>query len=151
MVLAEPGQFMKLSKLQVDEAAGADEFFVYRLFDGAAIGSAAQRDILDADLALENFAVCADNKIVRNDNACDYSFAQPPRRFDHPLVFARNRVFREHDTGTRGLDHPLHDDLERWLEIVRTIEALARARPALFENPFDHLDADDIVLKLLRS
>jgi DNA-binding IclR family transcriptional regulator len=49
------------------------------------------------------------------------------------------------------LDQPgLHDDLERWLEIVRTVEALAQARPALFENPFGHLDADDIVLGSVR-
>jgi len=30
---------------------------------------------------------------------------------------------------------------------VRTIEALARARPALFTNPFDHIEPDTIMLK----
>jgi IclR family acetate operon transcriptional repressor len=50
-----------------------------------------------------------------------------------------------------SLDHAgLHDDIERWIEIVRTIEALARARPSLFENPFDHLDPDEIVLKSVK-
>ncbi len=39
-----------------------------------------------------------------------------------------------------------HDDLARWLEIAHAIEALIRARPALFLSPFDHLDPDTIVL-----
>jgi IclR family acetate operon transcriptional repressor len=39
-----------------------------------------------------------------------------------------------------------HEDLPRWREIVRAVERLAQARPALFAGPFDHLDADDIVL-----
>jgi DNA-binding IclR family transcriptional regulator len=39
-----------------------------------------------------------------------------------------------------------HDDLDRWTEIVRTLQNLARAHPRLFENPFDHLDRDAIVL-----
>ena len=37
-------------------------------------------------------------------------------------------------------------ELDRWIGIVRTIEALARARPALFVNPFDHIDPDSIAL-----
>ena len=41
-------------------------------------------------------------------------------------------------------------ELSRWLDIVHTIEALARARPALFENPFDHIDADAIELKWMQ-
>jgi DNA-binding IclR family transcriptional regulator len=40
-----------------------------------------------------------------------------------------------------------HDDLPRWIEIVHAIEALVRARPALFGNPFDPLDPDTIVLR----
>jgi DNA-binding IclR family transcriptional regulator len=49
------------------------------------------------------------------------------------------------------LDHPgLHEDLGRWIEIVHMIEALARARPNLFENPFDHVDPDEIMLKTAR-
>ena len=39
-----------------------------------------------------------------------------------------------------------HDDLARWRDIVRAIEGLVRARPALFRNPFQHLDPDAIVL-----
>jgi DNA-binding IclR family transcriptional regulator len=39
-----------------------------------------------------------------------------------------------------------HDDLDRWTEIVHTIETIAQAHPHLFENPFDHLDRDAIVL-----
>ena len=39
-----------------------------------------------------------------------------------------------------------HDDLPRWIEIVHAIEALGRSRPALFHNPFQHLDPDGIVL-----
>lgn len=39
-----------------------------------------------------------------------------------------------------------HDDLARWLEIAHAIEALIRARPSLFCNPFEHLDPDTIVL-----
>lgn len=51
-----------------------------------------------------------------------------------------------------NLDHQgLHDDLNRWIEIVRMIEALARARPALFENPFGHMEADSIVLRHSRT
>jgi len=38
-------------------------------------------------------------------------------------------------------------ELARLSGIVRTIEALARARPALFANPFDHIEADTIMLK----
>jgi DNA-binding IclR family transcriptional regulator len=41
-------------------------------------------------------------------------------------------------------------ELSRWLDIVHTIEALARARPSLFENPFDHIDADAIELKWMQ-
>jgi IclR family pca regulon transcriptional regulator len=37
-------------------------------------------------------------------------------------------------------------ELARWLDIVNTIGALARARPALFENPFDHIAAETIAL-----
>jgi DNA-binding IclR family transcriptional regulator len=45
------------------------------------------------------------------------------------------------------LAHPDdHDDLPRWREIVHAVERLAQARPTLFAGPFDHLDADDIVL-----
>lgn len=39
-----------------------------------------------------------------------------------------------------------HDDLGRWVEIVHAIEALVRARPAQFRNPFQHLDPDAILL-----
>ena len=39
-----------------------------------------------------------------------------------------------------------HDDFARWIEIARAIETLIRARPALFRNPFEHLDPDSIVL-----
>lgn len=39
-----------------------------------------------------------------------------------------------------------HADLPHWREIVRSVERLAAARPALFAGPFDHLDPDDIVL-----
>jgi hypothetical protein len=98
---------VKLSRLQIAQTGGSDEVFVHRFVDRAAIGNAAERDVLDADLPLENRAVRADNKIVRNDNAGHHSFTQASRRFDHPLIFARNRVFREHDLGTRGLDHPV--------------------------------------------
>ena len=45
------------------------------------------------------------------------------------------------------LENPAaHDDLPRWREIIRSVERLAQARPALFAGPFDHLDPDDIVL-----
>ncbi len=44
----------------------------------------------------------------------------------------------------------LGGELSRWLDIVHTIEALARARPALFENPFDHIEADTIDLRWLQ-
>ena len=44
-------------------------------------------------------------------------------------------------------DPVAHDDLPRWREIVHAVERLAQARPALFAGPFDHLDADDIVLE----
>ena len=45
------------------------------------------------------------------------------------------------------LAHPYaHDDLPHWREIVRSVERLVPARPALFVGPFDHLDPDDIVL-----
>jgi len=45
------------------------------------------------------------------------------------------------------LRHPeAHGDLSHWREIVQAVERLAQARPALFAGPFDHLDADDIVL-----
>jgi hypothetical protein len=51
-----------------------------------------------------------------------------------------------------NLDHKgFHDDLGRWIDIVHMIEALARARPALFENPFDHVDADSILLRHARA
>jgi DNA-binding IclR family transcriptional regulator len=51
-----------------------------------------------------------------------------------------------------NLDHKaFHDDLGRWIDIVRMIEALARARPALFENPFAHVDAESIVLRHARA
>jgi DNA-binding IclR family transcriptional regulator len=40
-----------------------------------------------------------------------------------------------------------HDDLGRWIDIVHQVEGLARARPALFDNPFDHVDPDSIVLR----
>jgi DNA-binding IclR family transcriptional regulator len=40
-----------------------------------------------------------------------------------------------------------NSELVRWSGIVRTIEALARARPALFANPFGHIEADTIMLK----
>jgi DNA-binding IclR family transcriptional regulator len=39
-----------------------------------------------------------------------------------------------------------HDDMPHWREIVRSLERLAQARPALLAGPFDHLDPDDIVL-----
>jgi DNA-binding IclR family transcriptional regulator len=39
-----------------------------------------------------------------------------------------------------------HNDLPHWREIVRSVERLVQARPALFAGPFDHLDPDDIVL-----
>ena len=39
-----------------------------------------------------------------------------------------------------------HEDLPHWREIVHAVERLAQGRPALFAGPFDHLDADDIVL-----
>lgn len=39
-----------------------------------------------------------------------------------------------------------HDDLARWIDIARAIEALVRARPALFRNPFEHLDPEAVVL-----
>jgi DNA-binding IclR family transcriptional regulator len=53
-----------------------------------------------------------------------------------------------------GIEGPVVDlgelaansELARWIGIVRTIEALARARPALFANPFDHIDPDTIAL-----
>jgi IclR family transcriptional regulator, acetate operon repressor len=44
----------------------------------------------------------------------------------------------------RPFDHP---DLPRWIEIAHSIEHVVRAQPALFENSFAHLDADEIVLK----
>jgi DNA-binding IclR family transcriptional regulator len=43
-------------------------------------------------------------------------------------------------------DPAYHSDLARWVEIVRPLENLVRARPMLFVNPFDHLDPDGIVL-----
>ena len=39
-----------------------------------------------------------------------------------------------------------HDDLPHWREIVRSVERLVQARPALFAGPFDHLDPDTVVL-----
>lgn len=39
-----------------------------------------------------------------------------------------------------------HDDFARWIDIAHAIEALIRARPSLFRNPFEHLDPDTIVL-----
>jgi len=39
-----------------------------------------------------------------------------------------------------------HPDLPHWRGIVRSVEGVAQARPALFAGPFDHLDPDDIVL-----
>lgn len=39
-----------------------------------------------------------------------------------------------------------HQDLPHWREIVRGLEHLVRARPALLAGPFDHLDPDGIVL-----
>jgi DNA-binding IclR family transcriptional regulator len=41
-------------------------------------------------------------------------------------------------------------EFARWIDIVRTIEALARARPALFENPFDHVEPETIDLKAMQ-
>ena len=43
-----------------------------------------------------------------------------------------------------------HDDLPRWIAIVAEIEALIAARPALFANPFGHLDPDEIVIDASR-
>lgn len=37
-------------------------------------------------------------------------------------------------------------ELQRWIGIVGTIETLARERPSLFANPFDHVDAEAIEL-----
>jgi DNA-binding IclR family transcriptional regulator len=51
-----------------------------------------------------------------------------------------------------NLDHKeFHDDLGRWIDIAHMVEALARARPALFENPFDHVDAESILLRHARA
>ncbi len=44
-------------------------------------------------------------------------------------------------------DPTAHGDLPRWREIVGSVERLAQARPALFAGPFDHLDADEIMLE----
>jgi DNA-binding IclR family transcriptional regulator len=44
------------------------------------------------------------------------------------------------------LARPDAPDLPHWREIVQSVERLVQARPALFAGPFDHLDADDIVL-----
>jgi DNA-binding IclR family transcriptional regulator len=38
------------------------------------------------------------------------------------------------------------DEFSDWREIVAHVEALARAQPALFENPYAHLDPDSLVL-----
>ena len=65
----------------------------------------------------------------------------------------RSRHRRDRDRGAGAQSRPpgFHDDLGRWIDIVRMIEALARARPALFENPFDHVDAESIVLRHARA
>ena len=39
-----------------------------------------------------------------------------------------------------------HEDLPHWREIVRSVERLVQARPALLEGPFDHLDAETVVM-----
>jgi len=41
---------------------------------------------------------------------------------------------------------PAASPFSDWREIVRHLESLAHAQPALFENPFAHIDPDTIVL-----
>jgi len=49
------------------------------------------------------------------------------------------------------LDNPrYHDDLGRWTEIVAAIEDLARIHPALFADPFGHLERDTVVFDDIR-
>ena len=45
------------------------------------------------------------------------------------------------------LDHVgYHDGINQWIEIVGSLEKVVRARPAMFETPFGHLDPANIVL-----
>jgi hypothetical protein len=45
------------------------------------------------------------------------------------------------------LDHVgYHDRINQWIEIVGSLEKVVRARPAMFEIPFGHLDPANIVL-----
>ena len=39
-----------------------------------------------------------------------------------------------------------HDSLDQWLEIVRSLQKVVRARPGVFVDPFAHLDPASIVL-----
>ena len=42
---------------------------------------------------------------------------------------------------------PKSSPFSEWREIVTHLESLAHAQPALFENPFAHIDPDNIVLE----
>jgi DNA-binding IclR family transcriptional regulator len=46
-----------------------------------------------------------------------------------------------------GFPDPASGPFSDWLQIVSHLESLAHTQPALFENPFAHLDPDTIVLE----
>jgi DNA-binding IclR family transcriptional regulator len=46
-----------------------------------------------------------------------------------------------------GLPDPTSSPFSDWLQIVTHLESLAHTQPALFENPFAHIDPDTIVLE----
>jgi DNA-binding IclR family transcriptional regulator len=76
------------------------------------------------------------------------AFARGRAALAFPLRSARRAVAAVAIEGpVVALARPAHADLPHWRGIVRSLERLVQARPALIAGPFDHLEPDDIMLE----
>src|SRR5262249_21143610 len=91
-------------------AESLDELGGKLLLERAAVGSAADRDLLESRRAFQHLTRAVDPEVIGNHQARDDRLAQPPARLDHPHVGTGNRTLCEHDPGGLGIEKRLNDD-----------------------------------------
>jgi len=113
-LLASQSELAQGRELGVVEAKLAHLRGWHLLLEGAPVRERADRDGLAPGLALQHLAGAVEAEMVRDDEAGDHGFTEPPTRFDQALIDAGDRVLGEHDPGDGGVEQRLDDDADAW-------------------------------------
>src|SRR5262249_6578282 len=111
-VLTAACEPVQLKELVVFEAKSFHELGMNLLLDCAPIRIAADRDTLESWLTFEHLARTVNPVAVRNYDSRDNRFPQPPAGLDYPLVSPGDRIPREHNSRSVGIEERLDHDAD---------------------------------------